>query len=306
MTTEQIEEELKGAINRASKLLQMPPIVKMRDEQNDILSKDAGISDFDSSPYVFTDISFGLRNSERSIVIRHTNGDLQNAPEQMRRRINQIYFPMVGRSTHVSRMFLPEYLNSALEQKKYEFILDRICVQLEPYDKMYHEIASQVYLHVNETKSFELLRSTRHFGPMAFFLVWHKLIDDLVLDMVKRDFMRNAVETVALMFKLNKIEEDVSIMQELEKYPDPVNALIKEKLGRITKSDDMHSEIDKVVGKSVEELSLDGVCLEYLQNYVKKHAIKKVQLELALQSYREMYNEKRQLAEGLRKAHGVN
>ena len=304
MTTEQLEQELKNTVTKAEKLLQMPPIVKIKDERDDIISKDPALTDFDTSPYIFTDISFGLKNSERSIVIRHTNGILQNASQDIRKRINQIYFPLIGRSTKVPRMFQPEFLNGTLEQKEYEFILDRLCVQFEPFDKEFHEISAKVFLHINETKSFDHLRSTRHFGPMAFFLAWHKMIDDLVLDMIKRDYLRNAVQAVILMFRLNNITDNSTILQELERSPEP-STLINEMLP-VSKSDDIHSEIDKVVGKGLEELKIDGICLEFLQMFAKEHAVKKVQLDLALQSYQEMYNQKMELAEGLRKAHGIN
>ena len=181
----------------------MPPIVKIKEDVHQVVSKDPALKNFSDSTFVFTDISFGLKDSERTIVTRDMDGVLERAPYSTRKRMNQIYFPLLGRKFRAPRMFEGENLKRVLDEHQYEFVMDRLCLQFEPYEKDFHEISSQLYQHLNEHKRFDDLRSTRHFGPLAFFLAWHKIIDDLLLDMVQRDYLKNGVELIFLMFKLN-------------------------------------------------------------------------------------------------------
>jgi small subunit ribosomal protein S22 len=45
----------------------------------------------------------------------------------------------------------------------------------------------RIYDHAAETKSFDALRSTRFFGPMAFYFAWNKNVELLLIDMIQRD-----------------------------------------------------------------------------------------------------------------------
>ena len=46
---------------------------------------------------VFTDISFGVHDRERLVVVREADGTLRQAEWEERDRVNQIYFPKKGR-----------------------------------------------------------------------------------------------------------------------------------------------------------------------------------------------------------------
>lgn len=273
----------------------------MNSDEHIILSKDPGIKNFSRSKFVFTDITYGIKDTERTIVIRHSDGTLENAFQDVRKRMMQLYFPKYGRKIRTPKMFEPEYLKNCLDEFKYEFILDRLCIQYEPYEKDYHLISSQVYLHLNESKKFHDLRSTRHFGPLAFFYAWHKIIDDLVLDMIKRDYLKNCVEIICLMYNLNSIQYDDNILHELNRLCD-VKDLCEKHIEETLRK----TEIVSTIGKSNSEFQSDDLCIGFIENYIKSNAVKKVQLELALQSYKEFNNEKKQLYHGLRKAHGIN
>uniref|UniRef100_A0A182WJ55 28S ribosomal protein S22, mitochondrial n=1 Tax=Anopheles minimus TaxID=112268 RepID=A0A182WJ55_9DIPT len=284
MTDEQLRQELLKSIGEAQHMLQMPPVVQEQKDSCAVISKDGALKALSTSKFVFTDITYGLKNSQRSIVVRHPDGTLQEAPYEMRKRLNQIYFPLTGRSIHQPPMFEHVHLQRLLEEGKYEFVLDRACVQFEPYEKEYHQITAKVYQHINENRSFDALRSTRHFGPFAFFLAWHKLIDDLLLDMVKQDYLRNGIELIVLFSTLHgtTLEENVKQIALETQMPNLFDA----------------------PEKSIDELKQDEQFLSIIEQFVNEHATKKVQLNLAVQAYREMATEKLRLAEGIRRMHG--
>lgn len=296
MTTKQLEEEVRKKFRKAEHLLQMPPVVKVMEEKRKIISTDPALADFSESSFVFTDVTFGLKNSDRSVVIRNPDGVLEEAPYDVRKRVYQIYFPLAGRKFRNPKMFEPENMKRLLNNGEYEFLLDKLCLQFEPYEPKFHEITSQIYQHINEQKSFEKLRSTRHFGPMAFFLAWHKLIDELLLDMISNDYLRNGVELICLMFKLNAIEADTNILKKLWEV-DNVERQIKSTIDSLLSRED--SSIKKI-DKTNEDLHIDELCFEFIQeSFVKQHALKKAQLELMLQTYKERHTELKNIAQGV-------
>jgi len=282
----------------------MPPIVPIQRENCKVISKDPGINLFDTSKYVITDITYGIDDADRTIVVRQLDGTLETADSKIRKRINQTYFPLQGRKVRPPRMFEQENLKKCLEQHEYVFVLDRMCIQFEPYEQEFHDISSQVYQHINDTKEFDILRSTRHFGPMSFFLAWHKVIDDLVIDMIKRDYLQNAVELICLMYNLNEIQYDRGILKELDQVRN-ANDLSQANKFAIAKTD-LQQELDITVGKSIDQLKIDATCLDFIDNFCKSHAIKKSPMTLCLQLHRDSNKEKKDLLEGLRKAHGIS
>lgn len=147
--------------------------------------------------------------------MREPNGVLRKAFPDERHRMCQLYFPRDGRSYKTPKMFEPEnlnvsnlcfvcyrslhvwrffllktselrikcikiYLQRLLQQGEYEYILDRACCQFEPDYKEFHEVTFNTYRKINEEKAFNKLRSTRYFGPMAFYLCLTKNIDALL------------------------------------------------------------------------------------------------------------------------------
>ena len=49
------------------------------------------------------------------------------------------------------------------------------------------QVAHRVFEVVDSSHRYNDLRSTRHFGSMAFYYVWYKKIDYLLIDMINRD-----------------------------------------------------------------------------------------------------------------------
>ncbi|KRT79324.1 hypothetical protein AMK59_8453, partial [Oryctes borbonicus] len=215
-TDDQLQQMLKEAEAKTEELLQMPPVLKVRTTRDTILSGDPALEGYDSATYVFTDITFGIRNIDRIIIAREPDGVLRDADWSLRDRVNQIYLPIRGRELKVPLMFQDNYLERLLSKHEYEFILDRSCIQFEPDDPEYQKVTTVTYQHVNDTNSFEILRSTRHFGPLAFFLTWHKDIDNLLLDLLQSSHIEEINTLLQLFGRFHNVKFNVENLTNVE------------------------------------------------------------------------------------------
>ena len=86
----------------------------------------------------------------------------------------------------------------ALNDKTYLYVLDRNCTQFEPDHPSYIKIAHFVYDHINAHNDFDVLYSTRHYGPMVFYLTMKKDIEKLLFHYFKKSNLKDAVELVKL------------------------------------------------------------------------------------------------------------
>lgn len=168
----------------------------------------------------------------------------------------QLYFPSLGRELHTPLMFSDEYLKDLLGRKEYEFVLDRACVQFEPDDPLYQKVTSVTYQEINENGDFEVLRSTRHFGPLTFFLTWFKMIDNLLLELITSSHIKEANLLINLHNKLHE----------------------KEQIGKniVLQSEDDTNLIEKYI---VEKSSKKGQMELALQSY-KEFSKQKAELEM--------------------------
>ncbi|XP_032513937.2 small ribosomal subunit protein mS22 isoform X1 [Danaus plexippus] len=288
LTDEELKIEQSNAYKSAERLLQMPPVVKVQEPVDDILSKDPALVGYDSSTYLFTDITYGVANEHRLIIQREPDGTLRSCDHDVRKKLNQIYFPMQGRKLRDPLVFSdPEKFNSLLDRQKYEYILDRACVQYEPDDPQYQKLTSITYQHVDMNNQYNLIRSTRHFGPLAFYLTWHDSIDNLMLEMVQTGIIR---EAVLLMSLRQAIKEDLVNGEES-------TALVSEILPT-------RIQLRKPDYVSEDDIQLDTKCMECLDKYINNNSAMKSQQGLALQGFREYYQQLIEISRGLQKAHG--
>ena len=66
---------------------------------------------------------------------------------------------MVGRKIKEPSIFSDEEkFHSLLDRYKYEYVLDRACVQYEPDEPQYQKLTSIAYQHVDMSMQFNLLR----------------------------------------------------------------------------------------------------------------------------------------------------
>ncbi|XP_023934725.1 28S ribosomal protein S22, mitochondrial isoform X2 [Bicyclus anynana] len=283
VTDEELRMEKLKADKSADRLLQMPPVVKVHKPIDDVLSIDPALIGYDSAKYLFTDISFGVDNEHRTIIERDPDGTLRSCDHAERKRLNQ------GRKIREPLIFQDEEkFHSLLDRLQYEYVLDRACVQYEPDEPTYHKLTSITYQHIDLKSMYDLLRSTRHFGPLAFYLTWHKSVDNLMLELLQSADVREAVLLLALRQALHgdlsSGEESSALVSQI--LPTPVQLTKKEQL-------------------SEEDIQLDTKCIECVDKYINTNSAMKSQQGLALQGFREHYQQLVELSRGLKKAHGA-
>ena len=95
---------------------------------------------------------------------------------------------------------------------RYEYILNRNCVQFEPDHPVYIRTAEAVYEDIAANGHYDVLYSTRHYGPMVFFFAYNKKCDDLIVHYLRRKNLDGAA-SVARVFGL--IHEDSAVAGKL-------------------------------------------------------------------------------------------
>lgn len=215
LTDEELKGEMASARKRLSKRLQIPPYMNPRKPNLTPLSVDPDLAHFDTSKYVFTDVTFGIRDRDRSVVLREIDGTLLVAPWDVKDRMNQIYNPREGKEYLMPQMFEEKHIERLISEKKYAYILDRACCQFEPDDPDFIRATHRVYKAVDVAGDYDDLRSTRHFGSLAFYLIWHKMADSLLLDMLNRDLSSDARDLVRLFSILHPDSPCATSLHEL-------------------------------------------------------------------------------------------
>ncbi|KAM6987962.1 small ribosomal subunit protein mS22 [Tautogolabrus adspersus] len=198
MTDEQLEQATELATEQAKKLLKMPPVLQERKPVNDVLSVDKILEGMDTAKYVFTDITYNIPHRERFIVVREPDGTLRKANWEERDRLIQVYFPKEGRKLTAPLIFKEENLKMVFSQDRHEDVLDLCLVQFEPDSSEYIRVHTATYEDLDKHGKYELLRSTRHFGGMAWYLLNARRVDGLLVDMLKKELLQDAVSLVSL------------------------------------------------------------------------------------------------------------
>ncbi|XP_067851541.1 28S ribosomal protein S22, mitochondrial [Heptranchias perlo] len=198
MTNEQLEEARCKAVEAAKDYLRMPPVLNEREPIYDVLAEDKILEGLETAKYVFTDITYDIPHRERFVVVREPNGVLRKATWEERDRMIQVYFPRDGRRITPPPVFKNENLLVVFTQDRYEDILDLCLLQFEPNSADYIRVHHQTYEDIDKHGKYDLLRSTRHFGGLVWYLVNRRKIDGLLIDMIQRDLMDDAVSVLQL------------------------------------------------------------------------------------------------------------
>jgi len=223
LTEEEINELNVEVELKARQKLQMPPLLQDREPINNILSVNPEIQGFDTSKYVFTDITFGLPNRKRKVVVRDPEGVLKEASWEEKQRMCQIYFPIPGRKLKTPKMFEDEHLQSCLSRGEYEFVLDRACSQFEPDDPEYIRVSRKTYDHVNNTQEYAALRSTRHFGPMVLHFVLGKQMDNLLAHLITRKDIAASADLIRVFHAVHQDTSSVDPITDMELIENYIN-----------------------------------------------------------------------------------
>ncbi|XP_051874278.1 28S ribosomal protein S22, mitochondrial [Pristis pectinata] len=198
LTNEQLEEARRKAEEAAKDRLRMPPVLNEREPICDVLAEDKILEGLEMAKYVFTDITYDIPHRERFIVVREPNGVLRKATWEERDRMIQVYFPREGRRIIPPPIFKNENLMVVFAQDHLEDILDLCIVQFEPNSADYIRVHHQTYEYIDKHGKYDLLRSTRHFGGLVWYLVNRMRIDGLLIDMIQRGLMDDAVSVIWL------------------------------------------------------------------------------------------------------------
>ncbi|XP_007534137.1 small ribosomal subunit protein mS22-like [Erinaceus europaeus] len=198
MTHVQLEEATRRAIEAAKVRLKMPPVLEERTPINDVLAEDKILERTETAKYVFTDISYSLPHRERFIVVREPSGTLRKATWEERDLMIQINFPKEGRRILTPVIFREENLKTMYSQDRHVDVLNLCVAQFEPDSAEYIKVHHQTYEDIDKHEKYDLLRSTRHFGGMAWYFLNKKKIDGLLIDQIQRDLTEDATSLVQL------------------------------------------------------------------------------------------------------------
>ncbi|KAI5092950.1 28S ribosomal protein S22, mitochondrial, partial [Silurus meridionalis] len=210
LTDSQLEEVVQKAEHQAQRLLKMPPVLSERQPIEDVLCEDKILEGMDAAKYVFTDINYNIPHRERFIVVREPSGVLRKASWEERDRLIQVYFPREGRKLTPPPIFKEENLKVEFGQNRHEEVLNYCLVQFEPDSADFKRVHTLTYEDIEKHGKYELLRSTRLFGGLVWYLVSRHRIDGLLMDMLQRDRLQDA-ENLVLLFNLLYPQSDVAL-----------------------------------------------------------------------------------------------
>ncbi|NWI88185.1 RT22 protein, partial [Pitta sordida] len=203
MTEAQLEEATRKAIEEAKAKLVMPPVLDEREPIDDVLAEDKFLEGTETTKYIFTDLTYSTPHRERFIVVREPTGVLRKATWEERDRMIQIFFPKEGRRVIPPVLFKDEHLGNVFQQDRHEDLLNMCIAQFEPDSPDYIRVHHRTYDDIDKHGKFDLLRSTRHFGGMVWYLVNRRRTDGLLVDMINRDLLEDATSLVTLYHMLH-------------------------------------------------------------------------------------------------------
>uniref|UniRef100_A0AC35U8V2 28S ribosomal protein S22, mitochondrial n=1 Tax=Rhabditophanes sp. KR3021 TaxID=114890 RepID=A0AC35U8V2_9BILA len=174
MTEESYQDTIKKMEDKGAHFLQFVPLKEPRPNKSKILEKEEGIAGFDESKFIFTDITFDATDQDRTIVVRETDGTLRTATPSEHDRMNRMYYEKPNRPVLEPALFSGDDLKKALDTDKHEFVLDWACWFYEPDDPNFVALSKQVFDQILLAQKFDILYSTRHYGPFLFYCALNK------------------------------------------------------------------------------------------------------------------------------------
>ncbi|XP_043215563.1 28S ribosomal protein S22, mitochondrial-like [Amphibalanus amphitrite] len=294
MTDEDLDKERRRIEQCLREKLQVPPVLGPRKPIERVLAKDPRLEGLHDSKLVCIDISPDLSDRKRMITVREPDGTLRTANWHERGRINQIFLPVDGRTVTMPKMFEEPHLTECLDREEYVSVLDRACVQFEPDDPDYIRVTSATYDHVDAARLYERLQSTRHFGALAFYLAWHRRIDNLLLYFIQLEKLDQAVKLIHL-YRLLRSAEPIS-----DQTP-PTRQESSQSDGFSSSSE---SGPESESSSSDSDSDSEGVQLDIIRDYIENASVKRPVLELALQNFQHLSAERRRVEREQRRADG--
>ncbi|KAF7638548.1 hypothetical protein Mgra_00001925 [Meloidogyne graminicola] len=171
MTDNMYKEFLFKLAARAQHFLQFVPLKEPRPNKSVTLSLDSEIAGHDPSNIIFVDISHESTDRDRTVVVREPNGRLRTALPEEYFRMHRIFFDKPDRPVHEPPLFNINYIKKTLARDEHEFVLDWACYFYEPDDPKFVELSKCIFENIISGQKFSLLRSTRHFATLAFYMI---------------------------------------------------------------------------------------------------------------------------------------
>jgi small subunit ribosomal protein S22 len=239
MTDTMLEEARARMKDRASKFLQFVPLKEPRTDTFQILAKDSEIDGFDTSRYVFTDITFDATNQDRTVVIREPAGTLRTALPEEHDRMNRVYYEQPNRPPFPPPVFKDPDLKNALDSDKHEFVLDYATWFYEPDDPAFVHLCHTIFDRTVTDNKFQVLYSTRHFGSLLFYLVINDNIPPILNFYGSMGSLRDAANIIRLQkivfpnwrtaIGFNDSDEKIcrDFIQQNKRFKDDIPALMK-------------------------------------------------------------------------------
>lgn len=132
---------------------------------------------------------------------------------------------MEGRLIAKPKIFDPIQLEEVLKQKRYQLILEKACVQFEPDDPEFIRVTYRTYEFINENNEFEVLRSTRFFGPMSFYLTWYNKLENLLSYFLDTNSTQDCLRLVKLHKILHANVEEKSLNYDSLTYDEQIEII---------------------------------------------------------------------------------
>lgn len=130
-------------------------------------------------------------------------------------------------------------------------------MQFEPDNPAYQEVTREVYEHVNREKHFDILRSTRHFGPMAFHLAWTRNIDNLLGEMIETDRIKHAAILIRLLHLIHppmkSAIEECNVKDDVEFIMHYARLEEKSMIEKLMQSYKESQQVNQTVEESIEQ-----------------------------------------------------
>jgi len=240
LTEGEWEVEQQRSYLRVMRKLKMPPVMAKRKPVGNVISPDHHLGKLLEHKLLFTDVSYGIVERDRTVLVREKTGELRHSTWDEKFRASQIYFPHFGREVFVPRMFHPDFLQASLAHVSLLYVLNRASVQFEPDDPDFIRVNHTVYDHIDKLGTYDELWSTRFFGGLVFYLVCAKRLDGIILDRLIRRQLPDAADIVKLLSIIHPLCEcaiDVLVQkaesdQHLIEIYIKTTATVKAKLSR--------------------------------------------------------------------------
>jgi len=199
LTQEELDiEQTRGRLQKRQKL-QLPPVMARRKPGGEVISEDPQLDMLIEHKMVFTDVTDGIKDRQRVVVVRLPDGTLRQSTWDEKLRMCELFFPKPGREIFLPRMFQADFLPTALKSVTARYILASACAQMEPDDPDYVRVTHAVYDDVDRKGSYEDLYATRFFGGLVFYLACVVRLDGLLLDRLRREKFADAADIVRLL-----------------------------------------------------------------------------------------------------------